>query len=159
MVKLTDKEIEKKIKELQERRSVVALVGYEPLALQSLLELQACDERIEELRGDNNILVEANLNLIKQRDRTLPKIAVLSEELTAAEDEVKRLREVWESKEPIKVELVEGVSGHCLCIEDYRVAGPKFLGGGRIERTFQVQPRLLKQALTEALASSSGEGE
>jgi hypothetical protein len=40
----------------------------------------------------------------------------------------------------IKVEVVSGVQGHCLCFDDQRVAGPKPWGGGTVIHTFYVDP-------------------
>ncbi len=51
------------------------------------------------------------------------------------------------SKETILVEVVEGVGGRSLYVNDNRVAGPKPFGGGRKIHIFRVKIEDLKEAL------------
>lgn len=46
----------------------------------------------------------------------------------------------------VTVEVISGVEGPCLAIDDTRVAGPKPWGGGRVVYTFKVKLRDLKDA-------------
>lgn len=38
----------------------------------------------------------------------------------------------------VRVELIRGVAGYCIAVDDVRVAGAKPWGGGRIEKTWVV---------------------
>lgn len=48
------------------------------------------------------------------------------------------------------VEIVSGVEGPCLVVNDRRVAGPKPWGGGMVVQTFKVKRSDLLAALKEA---------
>lgn len=39
---------------------------------------------------------------------------------------------------PHKIELIKGVEGRCICIDGYRIAGPKPWGGGNVVQTWNV---------------------
>lgn len=47
----------------------------------------------------------------------------------------------------MKVELVEGVEGYCLCVNDIRIAGPKPWGGGKVVKTWCLTERQVYELL------------
>lgn len=47
----------------------------------------------------------------------------------------------------IKIEIISGVAGECLLVNDYRVSGQEALGGGTIVKTFSTDIEKLKIAL------------
>lgn len=49
----------------------------------------------------------------------------------------------------VKIEVVAGVEGKCLYINDYRVAGPKPWGGGTAIASFEIDNEKLKKALSK----------
>ena len=64
----------------------------------------------------------------------------------------------------IKIEIISGVEGDCICINGYRVAGPKPWGGGKITKTWDAQLSDIEEAirhLSEASTrpSDSADGE
>lgn len=54
----------------------------------------------------------------------------------------------WRKKKVVSVEVIEGVEGKSLVIEDRRVAGPKPWGGGRVALRFNVEVDDIKLALS-----------
>jgi len=59
----------------------------------------------------------------------------------------------------IKVDIIGGVEGPCLSVNDYRVAGPKPWGGGKITRSWTVTIKDLIGGLPELKALlQDGEG-
>jgi hypothetical protein len=57
----------------------------------------------------------------------------------------------------VKINLVNGVEGSSLYIDDYRVAGNKPWGGGVIARTFKAKRSDILKALKVALKPDTGE--
>ena len=53
--------------------------------------------------------------------------------------------------EEIKIEIVSGVEGQCLLINDYRIAGNKSWGGGKVIKAWTVSKKDLLIAIKEAL--------
>jgi hypothetical protein len=49
----------------------------------------------------------------------------------------------------VTIELIEGVSGQCVSINDRRVAGPKPWGGGRVVRTWHADVSDILKAVEE----------
>lgn len=45
------------------------------------------------------------------------------------------------------IEIVKGVEGDCLVINDRRVAGPKPWGGGTVTKTFTAEVEEIKEAI------------
>lgn len=52
-------------------------------------------------------------------------------------------------KLPHKIDLVNGVEGLALYLNDFRIAGPKPWGGGKILRTWSVSQEDLRSATNE----------
>jgi hypothetical protein len=50
----------------------------------------------------------------------------------------------------ISVEIVSGIEGLCLLVNDYRVAGPKPWGGGKVVHSFQTKQSQIDIALHRA---------
>jgi hypothetical protein len=50
-------------------------------------------------------------------------------------------------KKHVKIEVVRGVGGNCLLLNDYRVCGPEPTGGGTVIETFSVDFDNIKTAL------------
>ena len=40
----------------------------------------------------------------------------------------------------MKIELISGVEGECITVNDTRIAGPKPWGGGKVLKTWNVDP-------------------
>jgi len=57
-------------------------------------------------------------------------------------------------KNPTKIEIVQGVEGQCLVVNDYRVAGPKPWGGGTVIKTWVREKKDFKEALKKAFADN-----
>lgn len=53
-----------------------------------------------------------------------------------------------EMPETVKIEIVSGVEGPCLVIDDWRVAGPKPWGGGKVLYSFDVPRKKLPGVAT-----------
>ena len=51
----------------------------------------------------------------------------------------------------IKIEVIRGVEGNCLVINNYRVVGPKAWGGGSIIKTWMISREDLMQAFDSAI--------
>ena len=49
----------------------------------------------------------------------------------------------------MKIELVSGCEGYSLCANDYRIAGPKPWGGGKIVKTWIIKDSNLRRLLSE----------
>ena len=60
-------------------------------------------------------------------------------------------------KKRCKLELVSGVEGPCLCLDDYRIAGPKPWGGGLVTNTLWVDKSDLLSAIDRALGIEKAE--
>lgn len=39
----------------------------------------------------------------------------------------------------MKIEMIEGAEGNCICINNYRVAGPKPWGGGKVIKSWNTK--------------------
>lgn len=52
-----------------------------------------------------------------------------------------------EEERTVMVEIVTGASGDCLAINDWRVSGPKPLGGGSVKQRFWVKLSEIKKSL------------
>lgn len=50
-------------------------------------------------------------------------------------------------KSKVKIDLIEGVDGYCLTIDDYRVAGPKPWAGGTTKETWMAEKKDLLAAI------------
>lgn len=50
----------------------------------------------------------------------------------------------------VEIQIIGGVEGECLAINDTRVAGPKPWGGGSILKTWNVPVEKLKAIIKEA---------
>lgn len=50
-------------------------------------------------------------------------------------------------KEKVTIEIVNGCEGKCIYINDYRVAGSKPWGGGRVETSWTVDKKEILKAL------------
>lgn len=66
---------------------------------------------------------------------------------------------------PHKIELIKGVEGRCICIDGYRIAGPKPWGGGNVVQTWNVdnlgpvETGIRASAFKEAAAVCQGHAE
>jgi hypothetical protein len=49
----------------------------------------------------------------------------------------------------VKLDLVEGVEGQCIYLNDRRICGPKPWGGGRTIKTWDVEVQRIEDALTK----------
>ncbi len=49
----------------------------------------------------------------------------------------------------IKIEVVKGVEGHALSVDDTRVAGPKPWGGGTVVHSFEVDVHAVETLVKE----------
>jgi len=49
----------------------------------------------------------------------------------------------------IKFEVVSGVEGYCLLMDDYRIAGPKSWVSGHVVHSFEVDPSELEETLAK----------
>ncbi len=49
--------------------------------------------------------------------------------------------------EKLKLDLVDGVAGVSVYLSDYRIAGPKPWGGGKVTRTWRVRRKDIEAAL------------
>lgn len=47
------------------------------------------------------------------------------------------------------IELIQGVEGLCLSLNDYRIAGPKPWGGGKVIHKWHVTESTLQRALLD----------
>lgn len=47
----------------------------------------------------------------------------------------------------VDVEIIEGVKGSCLVINDNRVCGPKPWGGGRVTQKWRASAKVISEAL------------
>jgi len=61
-------------------------------------------------------------------------------------------------EEVIKIEIISGCEGMCLAINDYRVAGPKAWGGGRVVYSFETDMDRLRSALPSIPTEPATEG-
>ena len=51
----------------------------------------------------------------------------------------------------INIEIIAGVEGPCVSINDYRVAGPKPWGGGKVTKTWITTPSNILQAFPKRI--------
>ena len=51
------------------------------------------------------------------------------------------------NEDKVKIELINGCEGKCICINDYRVAGSKPWGGGYVEKTWMANRKDIINAL------------
>lgn len=49
--------------------------------------------------------------------------------------------------EKIRIEVISGVEGDCVAINDYRVAGPKPWGGGQVKKVWECDKKDILRAL------------
>ena len=47
----------------------------------------------------------------------------------------------------IELCIIHGSEGDCVTINDYRIAGPKPWGGGKVVKSWQVDKELIEEAL------------
>ena len=57
-----------------------------------------------------------------------------------------------------KIELIRGPEGICLSINCVRIAGPKPWGGGRVIRAWDVEDRLISEAIASEQSDAADEG-
>jgi len=62
------------------------------------------------------------------------------------------------SKEKLTVEVIRGVEGHCLGINNYRVAGPKPWGGGKVIHRFRCTADEALASTKEVVVWKGGKG-
>lgn len=50
-------------------------------------------------------------------------------------------------KDTVILEIIQGVEGKCIALNDLRVCGPKPWGGGTVERSWEVRIEDIERAL------------